>query len=62
MPLFFLLAGWSLHASLSLRGPSAVIRERVHRILVPFLAGTVTLCLVIGYYERVLMTGQGSVP
>jgi glucans biosynthesis protein C len=59
MPLFFLLAGWSLHASLSMRGPRAVVRERMHRIFVPFLAGTATLCLLIGYYERVLMAGQG---
>lgn len=57
MPLFFLLAGWSLHASMSKRGSGAVLRERVDRILIPFLFGTVTLCLVIGYYERVLMLG-----
>lgn len=58
MPLFFLLAGWSLHASMSRRGSRAALRERIDRILVPFAAGTATLCLVIGYFERVLMTGQ----
>ena len=58
MPLFFLLAGWSLHASMSLRGARAALRERVDRILIPFVAGSATLCLVVGYYERVLMTGQ----
>ncbi len=58
MPLFFVLAGWSLHASWSLRGERAVLRERVNRIFIPFLAGTVTLCVVVGYYERVMMPGQ----
>jgi glucans biosynthesis protein C len=59
MPLFFLLAGWSLHASMHKRGGGGVLRERVDRILIPFLFGTATLCLVIGYYERVLMPGLG---
>ncbi len=58
MPLFFVLAGWSLHASIILRGERVALRERVDRILIPFLAGTATLCLVVGYYERVMMTGQ----
>ena len=58
MPLFFVLAGWSLHASISLRGERVALRERVDRILIPFLAGSATLCLVVGYYERVKMTGQ----
>ena len=57
MPLFFLLAGWSLHASIALRGGRAALRERVDRILVPFIAGSVTLCLWVGWYERVKMTG-----
>lgn len=58
MPLFFLMAGWSLHASMSRRGSRGALHERVQRILVPFLFGTATLCLVIGYFERVLMTGM----
>lgn len=58
MPLFFFLAGWSLHASMARRGKQGMVRERVERIFIPFLVGTATLCLVIGYYERVLMTGQ----
>jgi len=55
MPLFFLLAGWSLHASLSLRGPWAVLGERFKRIFIPFLFGCCTLCVGLGYVEYVLM-------
>ncbi len=55
MPLFFVLAGWSLYGSLSRRGARAVLRERVNRIFLPFLVGSATFCLVIGYFERVLM-------
>jgi peptidoglycan/LPS O-acetylase OafA/YrhL len=55
MPLFFLLAGWSLHASLKLRGAGAVLGERVKRIFIPFLFGCLTLCVGLGYVEHVLM-------
>lgn len=55
MPLFFLLAGWSLHASLSLRGPWAVMGERFKRIFIPFLFGCLTLCVGLGYIEHILM-------
>jgi fucose 4-O-acetylase-like acetyltransferase len=58
MPLFFALAGWSLHASIARRGGRATLRERVDRLLVPFLACTATVCLVIGYYEKVMMPGK----
>ncbi len=55
MPLFFLLAGWSLHASLALRGARAVLMERVKRIFIPFLFGCLTLCVGLGYVEHILM-------
>ena len=55
MPLFFLLAGWSLHASLTLRGPWSVLGERVKRIFIPFLFGCLTLCVGLGYVEHILM-------
>ncbi len=58
MPLFFVLAGWSLHASIVRRGVRGALRERLDRILIPFVACTATVCLVIGYYERVLMPGD----
>jgi surface polysaccharide O-acyltransferase-like enzyme len=55
MPLFFLLAGWSLYGSFSTRGARTVLGERVRRILVPFLFGCCTLCVGLGYIEKVLM-------
>jgi peptidoglycan/LPS O-acetylase OafA/YrhL len=55
MPLFFLIAGWSLYASLTLRGPWAVLGERFKRIFIPFLFGCVTLCVGLGYIEHILM-------
>lgn len=51
MPLFFLLAGWSAASSLDLRGPRAFLRERVHRLGVPLVAGCVLLAPVIKYLE-----------
>src|SRR5262245_37882424 len=40
MPLFFLLAGWSIPGSLGARGAQGFLRERVSRLLVPLVAGT----------------------
>jgi uncharacterized protein (DUF2147 family) len=51
MPLFFLLAGWSAAASLRLRGPHGFAIERVHRLVVPLLAGTILLAPGIKYLE-----------
>jgi len=51
MPLFFLLAGWSAASSLELRGPRAFLRERLHRLGVPLVAGCVLLVPVIKYLE-----------
>ena len=51
MPLFFLLAGWSAASSLELRGPRAFLRERLHRLGVPLVAGCVLLAPAIKYLE-----------
>ena len=51
MPLFFLLAGWSLCASLRARGALGVARERALRLGVPLVAGAVLFMPVIKYLE-----------
>jgi uncharacterized protein (DUF2147 family) len=51
MPLFFLLAGWSLHRSLSLRGPQGVARERALRLFVPLVFGCLLFMPAIKYFE-----------
>ena len=51
MPLFFLLAGWSAASSLELRGARAFLRERLHRLGVPLVAGCVLLAPAIKYLE-----------
>jgi len=43
MPLFFVLAGSAVWHSLGRRGPRALARERVARLLVPFIAGVILL-------------------
>ena len=48
MRLFFLLAGWSLFASLARRGKDVFLSERNRRILVPFAAG----CLLFAPFMR----------
>ena len=48
MRLFFLLAGWSLFASLAARGKRTFLAERTRRILVPLAAG----CLLFGPFLR----------
>lgn len=40
MPLFLLLAGWSLARSLDRRGPRGVLAERLLRIGVPLIVCT----------------------
>jgi uncharacterized protein (DUF2147 family) len=51
MPLFFLLAGWSACASLRTRGTSGFARERLQRLAIPLVAGSVLLGPVIKYVE-----------
>lgn len=51
MPLFFLLAGWSIHRSVAERGSSGVLRERVGRLVVPLAAGIVLFMPLVKYLE-----------
>ncbi len=51
MRLFFLLAGWSLFASLASRGRQRFLAERSRRILVPFAAGTLLFVPFMRYAE-----------
>lgn len=51
MPLFFLLAGWSLARSLARRSRGSVVRERLLRLGVPLVAGCVLLMPVIKWIE-----------
>lgn len=51
MPLFFLLAGWSAFASLSMRGTPDFLRERFLRLFVPLVAGCILLMPSIKYLE-----------
>ncbi len=51
MPLFFLLAGWSIPGSLGARGAGGFLRERVSRLLVPLVAGTVCFGPIMKYLE-----------
>jgi len=63
MPLFFALAGWSAYGSLASRGTGAFLRERVQRVLVPFLSGTLLLCPFVKYLELrsgLSVTAQGA--
>ena len=51
MPLFFVLAGWSMASSLRFRGVTEFARERVSRLLVPLVAGCILLAPLIKYLE-----------
>jgi uncharacterized protein (DUF2147 family) len=51
MPLFFLLAGWSLCGSLQARGSAGVLKERSRRLFVPLLFGCVLFMPAIKYLE-----------
>lgn len=51
MPLFFLLAGWSLCQSLSIRGARGVALERTLRLFVPLLFGCILFMPPIKYLE-----------
>src|SRR5689334_4156526 len=51
MPLFFVLAGWSLAAAMRRRSVDAIRRERVQRLMIPFGAFFLTACMYIGWIE-----------
>jgi fucose 4-O-acetylase-like acetyltransferase len=55
MPLFFLLAGWSAHASIAARSTSGFATERLLKLWVPLVVGCVILMPSIKYLE--LRTG-----
>jgi glucan biosynthesis protein C len=59
MPLFFVLAGWSLATSFSLRGMAGIVRERVLRLLVPFVFGCAIICPPIRFFEFKMEGGLG---
>lgn len=50
MPLLFCIAGMSARFALQKRTPLQFLKERVTRLLVPFLAGLVIICPVIAYF------------
>jgi glucan biosynthesis protein C len=51
MPLFFVLAGWSIPGSIRARGAGGFVRERVLRLFVPLVAGTAIFGPPIKYLE-----------
>jgi len=57
MPLLFCGAGMSTKFALRSRTPEVYLKERVTRLLVPFLAGLVLLCPVLAYYGLKSHTG-----
>ncbi len=57
MPLLFCIAGLSTKFALQERTPRVYLKERVTKLLVPFLAGLVLICPVIAYYALKFHTG-----
>lgn len=57
MPLLFCIAGLSTKYALQERMPFVYLKERVTKLLVPFLAGLVLICPVIAYYALKFHTG-----
>jgi peptidoglycan/LPS O-acetylase OafA/YrhL len=57
MPLLFCIAGLSAKFALQERTPRVYLKERVTKLLVPFLAGLVLLCPVIAYFALKFHTG-----
>jgi glucan biosynthesis protein C len=57
MPLLFCIAGVSSKFALQKRTPLVYLKERVTKLLVPFLAGLVLICPIIAYYALKFHTG-----
>lgn len=57
MPLLFLLAGMSTKYALKKRSVSQYLGERVKRLLVPFIFGTLALCPILAYIGDVTNFG-----
>lgn len=51
MPLFFLLAGWSIFASLQNRSVKQFLKERMSRLFIPLLIGCILFAPIIKYIE-----------
>lgn len=51
MPFFFLMAGATSWLSLRRRTPGRYVRERVTRLLIPFIVGAIVLTPIQAYYE-----------
>ena len=51
MAFFFLMAGATSWFSLRLRTAGRYIRERVQRLLIPFIVGTIVLTPIQAYFE-----------
>ena len=51
MPFFFLMAGATSRFSLRRRTPGHYVRERVTRLLIPFIIGSIVLTPIQAYYE-----------
>lgn len=51
MPLFFVLAGWSLGSAIGTRGGSEIVRERLLRLGLPLVTGVVLFMPWIKYIE-----------
>ncbi len=61
MPMFMVLAGASTFYSLQSRSAGQYVRERVLRLLVPFLFGMLVIIVPQAYYE-LLFHGKGKLP
>jgi glucans biosynthesis protein C len=57
MPLLFCVAGMSSRFALQKRTPRMYLKERVTKLLIPFLAGLVLICPVIAYFALKFHTG-----
>ena len=51
MPFFFLMSGAATWLSLRRRAPGRYVRERVTRLLIPFIIGSIVLSPIHAYYE-----------
>lgn len=60
MPLLFCIAGMSTKFALQKRTPQMYLKDRVTKLLVPFLAGMVLICPVIAYYALRFHTGYNG--
>ncbi len=61
MPLFFLLAGWSVFPSLRKRKARGFVRERSARLFLPFALGCIWLCPPLQYvYARTALGYTGT--